>query len=189
MTDQITTSEITPSDLDNIDIMNSGAQPPESQTRVEIYTDGSCIGNPGFGGYGGVILRRSATGENVKRVEVRGHVAEETTNIRMEMTAACVALERLGKLTTEPITMFNDANLIPNTMNGDLAKWKAKGWRKSDGTPPANQDLWERLERAAEGRNVTWKWVRGHNGAVHNERADKLAKAESKKAEVKAAAL
>lgn len=159
----------------------SGAQPHEGQTRIEAFTDGSCIGNPGHGGYGVVILRKHASGQIIKTRELSGFDLM-TTNIRMEMTAACVALESLGRVTDEPITMHCDANLIPNAMNDWLPKWKAKGWKKSDGKPVENRDLWERLERAAAGRNVTWKWVRGHNGTEHNEMADQLAKDASKRA-------
>jgi len=93
----------------------------------------------------------------------------------MELTAACCAFEDLGSVTSEPITLFCDANLIPNAMNDWLPKWKAKDWKRAKGKPIENRDLWERLEQAAEGRNVTWAWVRGHNGDEHNERADKLA--------------
>lgn len=160
----------------------SGDQPLVSQTRIEIFTDGSCIRNPGHGGYGIVILRKDGDGSATKRREHSDYDLN-TTNIRMEMTAACVALESLGRVTREPITVFCDAQLVPNTMNRDLAKWRERGWKKSDGKEPANRDLWERLERAAEGRNVTWRWVRGHNGSEHNERADRLAYAAALKAE------
>lgn len=160
-----------------------GAQPQEGQTHIEIFSDGSCLGNPGLGGWGAVILRKDASGQTIKTLKRSGHEVNETTNIRMEMTAATRALESLGRVTAEPITLYCDANLIPNTMNRDLAKWKAKGWKKSDGKPVNNQDLWERLERAAEGRTVTWSWVRGHNGTEHNEMADQLARDASKRAE------
>lgn len=159
-----------------------GDQPHMGQTRIEIFTDGSCIGNPGHGGYGFVLLRKDADDRVIKTHEGTGYDLA-TTNNRMEMTAVCAALEALGRVTDEPITVFCDANLIPNAMNGWLAKWKANGWRKSGGKPAENRDLWERLERAAEGRNVTWLWVRGHNGTEHNERADRLAYAGSRKAE------
>jgi ribonuclease HI len=165
---------------------NCGAQPSEGQTRIEIYTDGSCIGNPGHGGYGIVILRLSATGVVLKRRERSGSAVEITTNIRMEMTAMCEALESLGIVTDEPIKALCDANLIPNAMNSWLPNWKAKGWRKGDGKPVENADLWQRLERAAEGRNVTWAWVRGHNGTEYNEVADRLAYKAARKAEAKA---
>jgi ribonuclease HI len=152
-------------------------------TRIEIYTDGSCIGNPGHGGWGVVIVRRDVTsGLVIKRAEVSGYAANETTNIKMEMTAPCMALRRLGPVTEEPIAVFCDLDLIPNAMNHWLSKWKAKGW-KMRGEAIKNRDLWEQIELAAAGRNVTWYWVRGHSGSEHNERADQLACAASKKAE------
>jgi ribonuclease HI len=147
---------------------------PEGQTCILIYTDGSCLGNPGPGGYGIVLLRLDAQGKIIKTREASGN-SRATTNIKMEMTAACVALESLGKITAEPITIFCDLDLIPKAMNGWIAGWKAKNWCKSDRKPVENRDLWERLERAAAGRNVTWKWVKGHSGRLHNERADTLA--------------
>lgn len=161
---------------------NCGAQPLESQTRIEIFTDGSCIGNPGHGGYGIVILRKDAVGNIIKKRELSGHDLA-TTNNRMEMTAACVALETLFRDTGEPATLYCDASLISNAMHGWLFKWKAAGWKKGGGKPVENRDLWERLERAAAGRNVTFKWVRGHNGTVHNEEAHRLAYTAARKAE------
>lgn len=178
------TNTTTPAIAEPITLTTCGAQPHEGQTRIEIFTDGSCIGNPGHGGYGIVLLRRDASGAIIKTRELSGFDLT-TTNIRMEMTAACAAIESLGGVTDEPITLFCDARLLPDTMNRDMAKWKAKGWKKSNGKEPANRDLWERLERAAAGRNVTWAWVRGHNGAEHNERADKLSYAASRQAEAK----
>lgn len=163
-----------------------GASPFLSRThdtQIEIYTDGSCIGNPGFGGYGIVTLRLSPDGNIQKRAEASGFAKELTTNIRMEMTAACVALERLGAKTDEPITVLCDADLIPKAMNDWLANWKVNGWQTSGKKPVANRDLWERLETTAEGRNVAFKWIRGHNGSEHNERADRLAYRASRKAE------
>lgn len=174
---------------DNQDDMQNdqnGDQPQAGQTHIAIYVDGSSIGNPGYGGCGVVILQHDHSGAVLRRQELSIPHPVLTTNIRMEMAAAAHALERLGDPTDTPITIFCDANLIPNTINRDLAKWKAKGWRKSDGKEPNNRDLWERMERAAEGRNVTWAWVRGHNGAVHNERAHKLAYQAARRAEARA---
>lgn len=164
------------------------AQPHKGPTRIEIYSDGSCIGNPGYGGYGAVLLRLDATDSIVTRKEISGPAHELTTNIRMEMTAVCAAVERLGAVTDEPIFVHCDSNLIPNGMNEWVKKWKAAGWKKSDGKAPPNRDLWDRLESAAQGRKVTWRWVRGHSGAEHNERADRLAYNAAKKAETKGTA-
>lgn len=179
------------------DDSNSGAQPvadqPTSQTRrmpasedatrIEIYTDGSSIGNPGPGGYGGVLVRKDLAGTIIKEAEFWGASPLITTNIRMEMTAAIRGLQRVGSKTAEPIIVLCDCNLIPNAMNGWLSGWKAKGWRISQGKPVENRDLWEKLEAEAEGRNVTWQWVRGHNGTGLNERADALAYQAARKAE------
>ena len=164
------------------------AQPPKGPTRIEIYSDGSCIGNPGYGGYGAVLLRLDAADTIKDRTEISGPAQEITTNIRMEMTAVCAANERLGVVTEEPIFVYCDSNLIPNAMNDWVARWKANGWKKSDGKAPPNRDLWDRLEIAAEGRLVTWLWVRGHNGAEHNERADRMAYAAARRAETASAA-
>ncbi|PTV96029.1 ribonuclease HI [Rhodobacter aestuarii] len=166
----------------NMQNITAGALPQDSQTRIEIYPDGSAVGNPGPGGYGAIILRRTAAGDIVKQME-RGGRDLNTTNIRMEMTAACVALESLGKVTDEPITVFSDANIVPNGMNDWLPGWKAKGWMTASKKPVKNRDLWERLEAAAAGRNVTFTWLRGHNGNPFNEAADTRAYREARGAE------
>ncbi len=93
-----------------------------------------------------------------------------------------MALRRLGRVTDEPIAVYCDLDLIPSAMNLWLSKWKSKGW-KMKGKAIKNRDLWEQIELAAEGRSVTWCWVRGHSGSEDNERADQLARAASKKAE------
>lgn len=161
-------------------------QPCKGQTRIEIYTDGSSIGNPGPGGYGVVTLRLNSKGVTLKRRKRKGSEPTPTTNIRMEMTAACAALEALGAPTDEPVTVFCDLKLIPDAMNSWLANWITKGWKKSDGRSVENRDLWERLQRAVEGRTVTFAWVRGHNGTEQNELADRLAYAGAREAEAMA---
>lgn len=157
-----------------------GGQPCHDQTHIEIYTDGSCLKNPrygghGYGGYSGVIIRQTHEGETLKRREIWGASPDITTNIRMEMTAVAESLKALGSKTAEPITVFCDLDLIPKAMNEWLAGWKAKGWRTASKKPVENIDLWQRIEAEAEGRSVTWQWVRGHGGTAHNERADALA--------------
>lgn len=158
---------------------SGGGQPvadlPISQTRIEIYTDGSAIGNPGPGGYGGTLVRKDAAGTIIKEAEFWKSSPIITTNIRMEMTAVIQGLRRIGSKTAEPVLVLCDCNLIPNAMNEWLAGWKTKGWRNGKNKPVENRDLWEQIEAEAEGRNVTWAWVRGHNGTDLNERADALA--------------
>lgn len=158
-------------------------QPVKSQTHVEIFTDGSCIGNPGFGGYAAILMRKDQAGTVIKRRAISGSADATTTNNRMEITAVCEALEALGTPKPEPICVFCDATLIPSAMNGWMDKWKTNGWTKAKRQPVENVDLWKRLEKAAEGRRVTFKWIRGHNGTEHNEEADRLAYAAARKAE------
>lgn len=184
---KLTMNTTTMTSHDNQNVTSErGAQLDEGQTRIEIFTDGSCIGNPGHGGWGSVTLRKTVAGEIIKSREAFGYDLS-TTNNRMELTAVCATLEKLGKVTDESITVFCDANLIPNSMNSWLAKWKANGWKRSGGKAVENRDLWERLENAAAGRIITWEWVRGHNGSEHNERADRLAYAAARRAEKKLA--
>lgn len=158
-------------------------QPMDSQTCIEIYTDGSSIGNPGPGGYGGVLVRRNASGSIIKELEFSGASQARTTNIRMEMTAAIMGLRKIGSKSSEPITVLCDCDLIPKGMNLWLAGWKAKGWRTARGKQVENQDLWIKLEAEAQGRHVTWQWVRGHNGTNLNDRADVLAYQAARRAE------
>ena len=135
--------------------------------RVEIWTDGACSGNPGPGGYG-AILR---FGDHEK--EISGGEAA-TTNNRMELMAAIVALETL----TRPcaVTLHTDSQYLRNGVTQWIEAWKARGWRTADRKPVKNVDLWQRLEAAAERHEIDWRWVRGHAGDVMNERVDALAR-------------
>jgi len=133
---------------------------------VTIYTDGACRGNPGPGGWG-VILSR---GRQYK--ELHGGEAK-TTNNRMELTAAIKALEALKH--PLPVILYTDSEYVVKGMTQWLPKWKAKGWRKSDGKPVENADLWKTLDAEASVHDVQWSWVRGHTGNHGNERADALA--------------
>jgi ribonuclease HI len=135
--------------------------------KVNIYTDGACRGNPGAGGYG-VIL------------EYEGNEKEfsegfpNTTNNRMELTAAIVGLEAL-KLPCE-VTLYSDSKyLVDAIQKGWLKNWRAKGWKKSDGKTVLNIDLWEKLTVQLEKHNVHFEWVKGHDGHSYNERCDTLA--------------
>ncbi len=136
--------------------------------RVSIWTDGACSGNPGPGGYG-VILQFNGHEKELSGGE------KLTTNNRMELMAAIVALETL----TRPcaIDLHTDSQYVRNGVTQWIAGWKARGWKTSDNKPVKNVELWKRLEEAEERHDVVWHWVRGHAGDEMNERADALARA------------
>jgi ribonuclease HI len=134
---------------------------------IEIFCDGACSGNPGPGGYG-AILR---AGTRVK--ELYGG-AGDTTNNRMELTAAITALEALRKPSRVIIT--TDSQYLVKGMKEWLAGWQKKGWLNSRKEPVLNRDLWERLDALAKIHNIEWSWVRGHSGHPENERCDELAR-------------
>lgn len=136
--------------------------------RVSIWTDGACSGNPGPGGWG-AILR---FGEVEK--ELSGGEAA-TTNNRMELMAAIMALEAL----TRPcaIDLYTDSQYVRGGVTSWIKGWKTRGWKTADRKPVKNVELWQRLETAEERHDVAWHWVRGHSGDEMNERADALARA------------
>jgi len=135
-------------------------------TRVEIYTDGACRGNPGPGGWG-AILRSGAREREIYGGE------PATTNNRMELTAAIRALEALKRRCG--IAFYTDSQYVRQGITEWLAQWKRRGWRTSDRKPVKNQDLWQRLDELAAIHDIEWHWVRGHTGHPENERADLLA--------------
>jgi ribonuclease HI len=135
--------------------------------HVDIYTDGACSGNPGPGGYGAILVY------NGKEKELSGGEAQ-TTNNRMELTAVIAALEALK----EPceITLTTDSKYVSDGILQGWAKgWRARGWKKADGKPALNQDLWSRLLDLLNIHNVEFVWVKGHAGHPYNERCDALA--------------
>lgn len=134
--------------------------------HVDIFTDGACSGNPGPGGWGAVL--RSGGHEK----ELCGG-ERDTTNNRMELTAAIEALEAL----TEPcqVTLTTDSTYVRDGITRWLANWKQNGWRTAAKKPVKNQELWQKLDSQASRHDVTWKWVKGHSGHPENERADMLA--------------
>ncbi len=141
--------------------------------KVNIYTDGACKGNPGPGGYG-VILEY-----NGKEKELSGG-HPETTNNRMELMAAIVGLQALK----EPceVTLYSDSKyLVDAVTKGWLESWQNKNWRKADGKPVLNRDLWESLVPLLETHVVEFVWVKGHDGHPYNERCDALAVQEAEK--------
>jgi ribonuclease HI len=137
--------------------------------HVIIYTDGGAKPNPnGPGGWGALLI----SGGHTK--ELSGG-ERSTTNNRMELTAAIMALEALKQPCT--VTMYTDSQYLRNGITDWLPKWVRNGWRTADKKPVKNQELWERLHAAAQRHDIEWKWVRGHAGHEHNERVDQLATA------------
>ncbi|MEO7325902.1 MAG: ribonuclease HI [Dokdonella sp.] len=135
--------------------------------RVEVFTDGACLGNPGPGGWG-ALLRFG-----VREKELSGGEAQ-TTNNRMELMAAIAGLEALKRPCVVALT--TDSQYVKKGVEEWMARWRANGWRTSDKKPVKNQDLWERMSAALAGHRVTWHWVKGHAGHVENERVDVLAR-------------
>jgi ribonuclease HI len=133
---------------------------------VEIYTDGACRGNPGPGGWG-VILRYKG-----KEKELYGGEAE-TTNNRMELTAAIMGLESLKRKCKVHLT--TDSQYVRLGITEWINNWKKKGWKNASRQPVKNADLWQRLDRIAAEHEVEWHWIKGHSGHEENERADALA--------------
>lgn len=133
---------------------------------VDIYTDGACSGNPGPGGWGALLRyndhERELTGGEL-----------ETTNNRMEMTAAIEALESLKR--PAHVNIHTDSTYLRDGITKWIHNWKANGWRTAAKKPVKNVDLWQRLEEAIEPHEVHWHWVKGHAGHPENERADDLA--------------
>jgi len=137
------------------------------KTRVEIYTDGACSGNPGPGGWGAILRYR------VAEREMSGW-SPRTTNNRMELLAAIRALEALNRPCEVAIT--TDSQYVKQGMTTWIASWKRKGWLTASREPVKNKDLWKRLDALCAYQEVTWHWIRGHTGHPENERADRLAR-------------
>ncbi len=134
--------------------------------RVTIFTDGGCKGNPGPGGWGATLQ----FGDKTK--ELSGG-EKDTTNNRMELTAAIMALEAL----TRPcaVDLNTDSQYVRNGIMTWIKGWKARGWKTADKKDVKNVDLWLRLDEAVKRHDVSWHWVKGHAGNEMNERADVLA--------------
>ena len=135
--------------------------------QVLIYTDGACRGNPGPGGWGAVLI----FGGREKEL-CGGELA--TTNNRMELTAACEALEALNRPCK--VELHTDSQYVKTGISEWLRIWKARGWKTTTKKEVKNEDLWRRLDTANQRHEVTWKWVKGHAGHELNERADGLAR-------------
>jgi ribonuclease HI len=136
--------------------------------HVVVHTDGACSGNPGPGGWGAILQ----WGDHQK--ELKGG-EPHTTNNRMELTAAIMALESLKRPCA--VDLHTDSEYLRQGITGWINNWKRNGWKTSDRKPVKNVDLWQRLDAALSRHKVNWHWVRGHSGHDLNERADELARA------------
>ena len=138
-----------------------------SPVFVDIYTDGACSGNPGPGGYGAVIRTRHET------QEISG-CEPHTTNNRMEMRAVIEAL----RLLTQPsrVRITTDSTYVVKGMTEWLPGWLRRNWMNSQKKPVLNRDLWETMLRLSKAHEIEWKWIRGHDGHVENERCDRMAR-------------
>ena len=133
--------------------------------EVVIYTDGACRGNPGPGGWGAILYY----GEKEK--ELFGSESE-TTNNRMELTAAIQALDALSRPCS--VKLYTDSQYVRQGILEWMANWKKRGWKTAARKPVKNQDLWQTLDTAIGRHEIEWHWVKGHAGVPGNERADEL---------------
>ncbi len=134
---------------------------------VRLVTDGSCLGNPGRGGWAAILRHGS------HKVELSGSEAQ-TTNNRMEMTAVLNGLKALKESCR--VTVEIDSQYVKNGITTWIHRWKKRGWKTASGDPVKNQDLWRELESALAGHQVSWVWVKGHADHTDNVRCDELAR-------------
>ncbi len=133
---------------------------------IEIFTDGACRGNPGPGGWGALLIA------GARRKTLHGG-AHDTTNNRMELTAAIEALNALKG--PRKVVLHTDSKYVMDGINSWMETWKQRGWKTANRKPVKNQDLWQALDEASRRHEIKWKWVRGHTGVAGNEAADALA--------------
>lgn len=139
---------------------------------ITIHTDGACLGNPGPGGWGVLLSWRG------HEKELSGAEAD-TTNNRMELMAAIMALEAVSR--PAKIKLVTDSRYVIQGINDWLPGWIAKGWKTASKAPVKNQDLWQRLDEATKRHEIEWEWVKGHAGHAENERVDDLARLAAEK--------
>ena len=135
--------------------------------KFKIYTDGACSGNPGPGGWGAVIFDVDSNQENISGNE------SNTTNNRMELLAAIMALKKIKK--NSEVVIFTDSTYVKNGITEWVIKWKKNGWKNANKKPVKNKDLWIKLDGLCLKNKVSWKWVIGHSTNKYNNLADKLA--------------
>lgn len=138
-----------------------------SSNKLEIYTDGACLGNPGPGGWAALIIdnnqERILSGNN-----------EMTTNNRMELLAVIKALESINHHLE--ITIYTDSKYVINGITSWIKKWKTNDWKNSSKTPVKNIDLWKILDVSSQKKKIKWVWVKGHSGNNYNDRVDEIAR-------------
>lgn len=138
-----------------------------NKKEVIIYTDGACSGNPGIGGWAAIILFQN------HRKNICGR-EESTTNNKMELTAVINGLKAL-KFSCN-INLYTDSLYVKNGITEWISKWKMNGWKTSDKKSVKNMELWKELDNVASQHEISWKWVKAHNGDKYNEEADSLAR-------------
>lgn len=142
------------------------------KTKVILYTDGACSGNPGAGGYGAILVYTDSNGIKHEKEFSQGY--KHTTNNQMELLAVIVGLEALKKPCD--VTVCSDSKYVVDAFNNKwIDGWVSKGWKTSGKTPVKNSDLWKRLLKAKEPHDLNFIWVKGHAGHAYNERCDNLA--------------
>ena len=135
--------------------------------KYKIYTDGACSGNPGPGGWGAVIFDNNNKQKNISGSE------KSTTNNRMELSAAIMALKKIK--TSSEILIYTDSTYVKNGITEWVLKWKRNGWKNSNKKPVKNKDLWVKLDNLCDQNKVSWKWVKGPSTNKYNNLADELA--------------
>ena len=137
-----------------------------AEDEVKIFTDGACRGNPGPGGWG-VLLQYNGTEKELRGAEL------QTTNNRMELTAAIMGVEALKRPCK--ITLTTDSQYVKHGITEWLKDWKLRGWKTANKKQVKNVDLWQRLDTAVTQHDINWEWVKGHSGHPENDRVDQLA--------------
>lgn len=150
--------------------------PLTRNTKFAAYTDGSCLGNPGKGGWG-VVVEAWSDGQLKQTYEMSGF-EEHTTNNRMEITSAIKVLENLPE--NSEVTIFSDSKYLIGGITEWLGKWKSNNWKLASRRPVQNKELWQKLDENSSRHCVKWKWVKGHHKNKGNNRADKLANTAAK---------
>lgn len=143
-----------------------------SKPQVKIYTDGSCLGNPGPGGWA-ALMRYNST----EKMFSGGQL--DTTNNQMELQAVISGLTALTK--SCEVELYTDSKYVIDGFTQWMDGWKAKGWKRAKNKPLLNKELWQELDVKANKHKIAWHWVKGHSGHVENERVDQLARLEAEK--------